>query len=71
MFPLSSPQDDKWLYMEQRYNGTDRRNRLTQRKTFPSAILCPPQIPYWLLWERTRASRSEKSATNNLCYWTV
>jgi hypothetical protein len=32
-----------------------RRNRSTRRKTAPMP-LCPPQIPYDLTWDRTRAA---------------
>jgi hypothetical protein len=42
---------------------TGRGNRSTRRKHAP-VPLCPPQIPYDLMWARTR-----KPATNRLSYY--
>jgi hypothetical protein len=63
--PFVHPPDDTWLNMEQRWNGTDRGNSKSGRKTCPSATLSTAN-PKWTYLGKNKDLHGEKPAASSL-----
>jgi hypothetical protein len=67
--PIIHPPDDTWVNVEQWWILTRETEGLGEKPVVVPH--CPPQTPYGLFWERTRALRGEKPVTKSLCCGTA